>query len=322
MHEQRFPTSTRRMSFNDGWTFSAGRDVLEEMMGDKPVAREISLPHDAMRDNRSPNALSGALTAFHSTGSYHYSKEFDVPMEWADKVVVLEFEGVYRDARVFINNVLAGGHQYGYTGFTVNADAHLIFGATNTVVVEARTHLDARWYSGGGIYRPVFLHVLEPVHIELDGVEVTTPVVSTDFAMVEVVTTVVNTTRHTRTVRLETALSAPGGNDIASDSSPVTLLPGQRVRHHHRLPVTAPELWSVDSPALYSATTTLTDDGARIDQVSTGFGIRSLQLDSVHGLRINGEVVKLRGGAVHADNGPLGAATVDRASPSWVAISC
>jgi hypothetical protein len=310
----------RRQPFGDDWTFSLPRGVVAKMRGEQDVVEPVRLPHDAMRDSRSPDALSGPLTAYHVTASYRYEKKFFVPEGWRQKVVQLEFEGVYRDARVFVNDVLAAQHSNGYTGFTVPADAFLHFGEENTIVVEARTHLDGRWYTGGGIYRPVYLHVLDAVHIAPSGIAITTPEVDSDFAVVSVSTDVVNASRHTRTVELQTSIRGADGAQLTSNSTPVTLLPGQRVCQVHRLGLDHPALWDVDSPFLHTVLSTLVSDDTAIDEIETAFGIRTLRLDSAHGLRINGREVALRGGAIHHDNGPLGAATIDRAEERRVEI--
>ncbi|MBU8865651.1 sugar-binding domain-containing protein [Paenarthrobacter aromaticivorans] len=102
-------------------------------------------------------------------------KRFDFPVEWRSKTVLLDFEGVYRSATIFLNGARIAEHANGYTSFIVNLDTHLRYGAENTLTVEARAHLDSRWYTGGGIYRPVHLIVADPVHITLDGVTVRSP---------------------------------------------------------------------------------------------------------------------------------------------------
>ena len=99
------------------------------------------------------------------------------------------------------------------------------------------------------------------------------------------------------------------------------MLPGDASTARVRLSVAAPQLWHPDSPSLYSVTATLTElDGTTIDEETTSFGIRRLQLDPAHGLRINGQTVKLRGACVHHDNGPLGAATIGAAEDRRVRL--
>src|SRR6185503_11768575 len=148
--------------------------------------------------------------------------------------------------------------------------------------------------------------VADPVHVTLDGVRVTTADIDADRAVVAVATTVQNETRHTRTVRVDTRVLDPHGAVVASGSAPVTLLPGAVAVSRVRLAVTSPSLWSPDAPARYEVDTAVVDGAEVLDRETSRFGIRRLQLDPVHGLRINGRPVNLRGACIHHDNGPLG----------------
>ncbi|HEX7780499.1 MAG TPA: glycoside hydrolase family 2 TIM barrel-domain containing protein, partial [Vicinamibacterales bacterium] len=155
--------------------------------------------------------------------------------------------------------------------------------------------------------------VKELVHIALDGVKITTPDVDAERAVVAIATTVQNESINTQTVSVATEIRHANGGSVASDTAPVTLLPGESAVVRQRLYVDAPELWSVDRPYLYRAETVVRTQTAVLDQEQTRFGIRTLRLDPRHGLRINGETVKLRGACVHHDNGILGAAAIARA---------
>lgn len=299
-----------RLPFTDGWTVGPKLGAFESR-DDATAAVPVAIPHDALRYlPRSPDSPQGVHAGYLPGGVFEYAKSFDVPVEWRDKTVRIEFEGVYRDATVYINGDFAAHEPNGYAAFTVDADAFLRFGEANTITVEARVHKDSRWYTGGGIYRPVHLVVADPVHLVLDGSVVTTPDVDAERAIVAVQTRVRNATRHTRTLRLAWTVQDPSGTAVAQGSAPVTVLPGEEAVARARLQVAAPELWGPEAPALHALTVALDDqDGGRIDEDAVRFGIRTLQLDTVHGLRINGKTVALRGACVHHDNGPLGAIT-------------
>ena len=228
---------------------------------------------------------------------------------------------MYRDAVVFVNGEFAAHQANGYAAFAVTLDPFLRFGETNRITVEARAHKDSRWYTGAGIYRPVHLLVADPTHIALDGTRVTTPDIDDERAVVSVATTVDNAARHTATTRIAWSVAGPDGTEVAATSAPVTVLPGDSSTARVRLSVPDPRLWHPDSPDLYSVIATLSDlDGTVIDEETTRFGIRRLQLDPKHGLRINGQTVKLRGACVHHDNGPLGAATIGAAEDRRVRL--
>ncbi|SDQ30935.1 glycoside hydrolase family 2 TIM barrel-domain containing protein [Microbacterium sp. cf332] len=299
-----------RTPLHDGWTVGPKLGPFESAAdGRGPVA--VALPHDALRDlPRSPDEQQGVHTGYTPGGVFEYVRLLDVPEEWRSRTVVLEFEGVYRDAVVFVDGAFAAHQANGYAGFSVVLDPFLRFGAVNRISVEARAHRDSRWYSGAGIYRPVHLVVADPVHIPLDGVTVDTPDVDDERAVVAVATTVANTTRHTVTTRVRWRVEAPDGTVAAEGESPVTVLPGERATARARLTVADPQRWDIDTPALHRVRSTLSsEDGAPLDEDVTTFGIRSLQLDPQHGLRLNGRSIDLRGACVHHDNGVLGAAT-------------
>ena len=310
-----------RRSFNDGWLAGHKAGPFDNSAGALPPARAVTLPYDIVRDlPRSADSAQGSHNGYFPGGHFEYAKTFDVPDEYRDKVVTIEFEGVYRDAMVFINGEFAGQRPNGYAGFTVAADPYLTYGQPNSITVEARSHRDTRWYTGAGIYRDVHLIVADPVHVTLDGVRVTTADIDADRAVVAVATTVQNETRHTRTVRVDTRVLDPHGAVVASGSAPVTLLPGAVAVSRVRLAVTSPALWSPDAPARYEVDTAVVDGAEVLDRETSRFGIRRLQLDPVHGLRINGRPVNLRGACIHHDNGPLGAATIARAEHRRVEI--
>lgn len=299
-----------REPFLDGWTVGPKLGAFETPTPES-APRPVRLPHDAARDlPRSADSDQGVHTGYVPGGVFEYAKSIDVPLAWRDKTVLLDFEGVYRDAVVFVNGDAVVHEPNGYNAFVAVLDPYLRYGEPNRITVEARAHRDSRWYSGAGIYRPVHLVVADPVHIPLDGTRVTTTDIDADRAVVHVATTVRNGTRHTRTPRLTWTVSAPDGSDVATGTAPVTVLPGTDAVARVRLAVDAPLLWSEASPAQYRVHTTLADDGgAVIDTDAAAFGIRRLQVDARRGLRINGETVKLRGACVHHDSGPLGAAT-------------
>lgn len=298
-----------RIPFHEGWTVARKLAAFESKESAAPPA-PVGIPHDALRDlPRSPDNDGGVHTGYIPGGAFTYSRRFDVPEEWADKTVLIEFEGVYRDATVHINGDFVAHEPNGYAAFTVEADAFLAFGETNTLTVDARAYRDSRWYTGAGIYRPVHLVVADPVHLALDGTTVVTDDIDAERAIVWLATRVRNTTRRTRTLRLTWEITTSLDDVVATGSAPVTVLPGEDAVARARLSVAEPELWGPDSPALHEVRLTLTDGDDVLDTDAVTFGIRRLQLDVVHGLRINGERVDLRGACVHHDNGPLGAVT-------------
>ncbi len=308
-----------RMPFNSDWTASPAVGFFESFAGGVPTPRDVHLPHDLLRhEDRSPAGTSH--TAYYPSATVQYIKRFAVADEQRNQRHVLEFDGVYRDAVVYVNGEHAGRCANGYTRFHVPIDAYLRYGKTNEVKVVARVHEDSRWYTGVGIHREVNVLTGPLLHIGADGVQVSTPDIEEDRAIVSVATTVNNESPSTRTVMTNTRLLDADGHQAAADRSPVTVLPGETEVLRQRLLVRGPLLWDVDAPHLYDAEVTLLENGLELDQDHVTFGIRRLQLDPERGLRVNGRTVKLRGACIHHDNGPLGSAAIRRAEQRRVEI--
>ncbi|MGC5170674.1 glycoside hydrolase family 2 TIM barrel-domain containing protein [Microbacterium sp. DT81.1] len=313
--------SVGRVLFNEGWGFRSKVTAFQELGGSSVSGwTPVHLPHDALiAQPRRADVPRGETNGYFPGGVFEYRKTYVASAEDAGRRVLLEFDGVYRDAAVYVNGNLAGQRAFGYSRFSVRIDPFLIFGAENEIRVECRTHLDSRWYAGAGIYRDVHLVVKNAGHIVPDAVRVTTPTVGTDGAVVDVAAAIENASPLTKTYRLDILIVDAGGAVAGAGSSPITLLPGTRATVRHRLFLDSPTLWSVEAPNLYDVLLTLRHDDRVVDEEATVVGIRSLQLDPRHGLRINGETVKLRGACIHLDNGPLGVVSMRAAEERKVA---
>lgn len=297
-----------RSLFNHGWTVRPKTSIFAQLGGQGEAAVAVTLPHDALISQERTSDGLGKSAYFPRSAAFEYSKEFEAPAEWAQKRVSLELEGAYRDAVVFLNGDYVGQRSYGYTAFVMPLDDHLRYGETNTVRVEVRAHDDSRWYTGAGITRGATLLVDELVHTAPFGVRVTTPDVDAERAAVEVCVDVVNSSTGLRTVTVDLDILDTRGAVVATGTAPVTVRAGGEELARIRSYVSEPALWSVDSPELYSARVRLRDGDATLEERMERFGIRTIRIDPQHGLRINGETVKLRGACIHHDNGPLGAA--------------
>ncbi|KND39648.1 glycoside hydrolase family 2 TIM barrel-domain containing protein [Streptomyces acidiscabies] len=313
------------MSFNEGWQARPKVNPFAELSGRTVPFLPVTVPHDAMIGQRR-TAPDGAATMEGGAGAYfpgvvvEYRKTFAVPEEFRGKRVLIEFEGVHRDAMVYVNGHYAGQRPFGYSHFFIDADRYLRFGEDNEIRVEARSHHDSRWYTGAGIYRDVWLHVGDVVRVTTDGLRVSTPDIDRERAVVEVATTVDNDSIAPRTVDVVTEIRDEAGTLVATDVAKLTVMPRESALARQRLYLRTPSLWSTDSPTLHTCDVTLKDANGEVDNAATDFGIRTLRLDPQHGLRLNGEVVKLRGACVHHDNGVLGAATFARAEERRVEI--
>ena len=141
-----------KQSFNRDWIAGPKQNAFASFSGAAPDTRPVTLPYDALRDQpRSADSGQGSHTAYYPGGLFEYTKTFDVPAEWRDKTVIVEFEGVYRDAMVYINGEFAAQRPNGYAGFAIKADPYLRYGAAEHASrSQARAHEDSRWYTGAG----------------------------------------------------------------------------------------------------------------------------------------------------------------------------
>ncbi|MBE5807435.1 MAG: glycoside hydrolase family 2 protein [Clostridiales bacterium] len=304
------------ISFNAGWTYSqfGGNNIFD------PTAQQmeripVTLPHDAtIHETRTADASGGTSKGYYPSRDYDYFKSFDVPEGWMDKRVFLRFEGVYMNARVFVNGDYAGGRANGYAEFAVPLNDFLRYGASNEIKVSVQTGEDSRWYAGAGLYREVSLFVADPLHIDMDGFVLDTLAADEQVASVQSKLTVVNDGVRTRAITVEIELKDADGNVACRDTQKLTMRALTAETIYARLYVKQPRLWSPDAPNLYTATAKLVEDGEIVDEdVIETFGLRVLTLDNVRGLAVNGKTVKLYGGCIHHDNGVIGAATIERA---------
>ncbi len=280
----------------------------------------MRLPHDAMIATER-SAAEGPGNAYFPGGTWEYQKHFTVPSDAQGRRMFVEFEGVYRDASVWVNGSFVVHHPYGYTGFTVAIDHLVRCGEDNEIRVEVQAQEDARWYSGAGIYRNVHLVVGDLVHFALDSLYVTTPEIDDEVAVVQVAAVLEHDGAVTMPTTIVTDIVDDRGAIVASETTPLTSFPRESAAVRQRVVVRNPRRWSVDDPTLYRCRVVARDaDGNEVDRDETAFGIRTLQLDATRGLQINSEVVKLRGACIHHDNGVIGAATVARADERRIEI--
>jgi beta-galactosidase len=258
----------------------------------------VTLPHDAMlhepRDPHAPNAQNGG---WFEGRDYEYLRHLTPGSEFAGKDVLLEFEGVYHLAEVWVNGEKAAARPYGYTGFCVDVTRLLRLGEDNEVRVVARNadQPNSRWYSGAGIYRPVTLWVGERAHIAPDGIVVRTLGINPPRVEVEVDCV------GEGSVRVE--VTSPDSTDVlASGSAPV----GVGGKASVLLDIPDALTWNPDDPRLYRCRAVHSSADGTADEASVSFGIRTLEWGR-EGLLVNGERVILRGACVHHDNGVLGA---------------
>ena len=313
--------------FNASWKFSQS-----DMEGGETVNlndagwRTVELPHDRSIEDM-PNQLDSVIGPFskrsigrtatgHTVGGTGwYRKHFRLG-SMANKKYSIYFDGVYMNSDVWINGHHLGNHPYGYTPFYYDLTPFLKQNDENIIAVQVRNEgRNSRWYSGSGIYRHVSLISTTPVHVEPWGVFITTPAVSRNNSIVNVKTTIVNES-NVSSLKLITTIRDVKNKIVATAESPMNF--GKEIAQN--ITVKNPSLWSPESPYLYQAVTEIRQGNQILDRVVTNFGIRSIHFSAEKGFLLNGKSIELRGGCVHHDNGPLGAATIDRAEEKRVEL--
>lgn len=241
-------------------------------------------------NRRGPDAPGRSASGFYYGDTYRYRKDFELTEQQVEGSLLLEFEGVYRDARIIVNDTEIEAPPYGFIPFFVNLDG-LVQPGNNHIEVHASNadQPDCRWYSGAGIYRPVWLWEGNRAHIEPEGIRVTT--LSTDPAIICV----------------QTTTTGDGYIEVSiCDADETVVATGIGTDVQLRIPNA--NLWNDTYPYLYFCSVRLSQNGQTIDTARTPFGIRSLAWDE-SGLRVNGRETLLRGGCIHCDNGIIGAAS-------------
>jgi beta-galactosidase len=304
-----------KQSFDLDWEYSEASGMMAQFFAQW---QPVNLPHDAMIGKpRAASNPSGSHGGYFPGNVANYRKKFPVPEEWRGQSVHLEFEGVYMNAEVTVNRQLLRLQPYGYSSFVVDITPALAYGQENEVVVSANTTAqpNSRWYSGTGIYRHVWLRRGGDVHIQPWGVFVTTPVVDPAVSVVQVATELSSLSASHEGTILRTTILNGEGTKVAQTETPL-----QGFSVQQTLLVKDARLWSVDEPYLYTLLSEVLQGDAVVDTETTTFGIRSISVDAQNGFRLNGVPLKLKGGCIHHDHGPLGAASYDRAEERKVEL--
>jgi len=260
-------------------------------------------------------------TAYMVGGIGWYRKTFKTPellgagrAHGRSRHVELQFDGVYQNADVWINGAHLGFHPFGYTPFTFDITSYLNDSDANVVAVRVdNSGRTSRWYSGSGIYRHTWLTVTGAVRVPARGVQITTPVVDPSSSRADVAISIANLGSQSAQVGARVTVFDPRGRAIAtSHAAATTVQPSATGSVSAQLRIDRAQLWSPESPSLYTATVQLLVGHEVVDTVTTTFGIRSLRWDGTNGFQLNGKPIKVFGGCVHDTHGPLGAVGLDR----------
>lgn len=315
LHAQPQP---RVQDFDQNWKF---------FLGDEPAAREVeyndsrwrtlNLPHDWSIEGRfskdNPAGISGGALP---GGIGWYRKTFTVSAAAKGKQVYIDFDGIYRNSEVWINGHLLGKRPNGYISFEYELTPYLKFGQPNVIAVRADNadQPNARWYSGSGIYRNVWLVTTNKIAVDHWGTYVTTPEVSAERATVNIQVNLRNATGANQSVIIKSRIVNAVGKTVAAGGSANFKFVGKTGTVSQQIAIAKPNLWSVDRPYLYKVITEVVQNAQVLDTYITPLGIRYFDFDAYKGFSLNGKPLKLLGVCNHHDLGCLGAAFNVRAA--------
>jgi beta-galactosidase len=280
--------------------------------------REVDLPHDWAVE------LPFSASASHSHG-YHtigwkypetsigwYRKKFTVPASDSGRKLSIQFDGVHRNSRVWINGFYVGNEASGYASSVYDITDYLNYGGENTVAVRVDASVEEGWYyEGAGIYRHVWLNKTERLHVSQYGTFVTTEL-NGENAVLTVRTNIENQNAKSCAFTIEqTLIDASNQQVLVSKPENLTLNGNLQHTYFQKLNINKPTLWSLENPYLYKLKTCILAEGKIIDTYFTTVGIRTVRFDPDSGFYLNGKSVKIKGTNNHQDHAGVGTAIPD-----------
>ncbi|HEY8995398.1 MAG TPA: beta-galactosidase GalA, partial [Lacunisphaera sp.] len=331
-----------RLLMDAGWRFALGhpsdatRDfdhatayfsyVTKAGYGDGPAAaafddrawRRVDLPHDWAVEAPFSGSASHSHgykaigRAFPERSVGWYRRTFTIPAADLGRRISVEFDGVHRDSVVWVNGFYLGRQPSGGTSFRYDLTDYLNYGGENLIAVRADVTLEEGWYyEGAGIYRHVWLTKTAPLHVAPWGTFVSSEV-GGNAAQVKAATTITNASPAGATFDVEQSIIGPDGREVAQTAvRGLSLEAGASGEFPCTLQVTAPKLWSLESPALHRLITTIRAGGVVVDRYETTFGIRTIRFDPDQGFFLNGQHVLIKGTNNHQDHAGVGVALPD-----------
>jgi beta-galactosidase len=287
--------------------------------------RALALPHDwavelpFVNDDRTQGDANSRSHGYKPLGRRYpetsvgwYRRTFDIPESDRGRRIWIEFDGAMRDAILWVNGCVVGRNDNGYSSFRFDLSDVLNYGGANHIVVRVDASFGDGWfYEGAGIYRHVWLTKTDPVHLgRWDSVVRAS--VEQGAATLDLATVVENDGEHPAAVTIDWTILDPAGHIVArATSAPVTVAAGGSAECRTSARVTAAQLWSIETPNLYTAIVKVAGDGAVRDGERVTFGIRTLRYDADKGFFLNGVPTKIQGTCNHQDHAGVGAALPD-----------
>ncbi|HEY8689605.1 MAG TPA: glycoside hydrolase family 2 TIM barrel-domain containing protein [Chitinophagaceae bacterium] len=306
---------TRKIvSFDADWRFlKADNEGTEKISFDDSKWRKLDVPHDwsieGPYDRNNPTSRGGGYLP---AGIGWYRKTFSLDDSYNNKKVSIQFDGVMANSDVWINGFHLGKRPYGYISFVYDLTGHLNIGKgkTNVLAVRADNSIQpaSRYYTGAGIYRHVKMIATNPVHLDQWSVFITTSQATSQKAVVNVKSKVVNQSSKSADVIVEISILDASGKTVKTAESKQTIAAGKDVDVSQDIEVANPQLWYFDKPVLYKAVTKIHLANSIVDDEINPFGIRTAKFEAATGFWLNDKNIKLKGVCLHHDGGAVGAA--------------
>jgi beta-galactosidase len=302
-------------TLQNDWKFAKGQhDSASEITFDDAAWQTVSVPHDwAIGGAFIPDgdANTGKLPW---KGEGWYRKMLDIPTNYAEKRLFLLCDGIMAFPKIYVNGKLAGQWDYGYNSFFVDITDFVKVGAKNTLAIHADTRQhDSRWYPGAGIFRKIQLIAVNPIHVDVWGTQITTPILKPHYADVRVATSLSNLSKTKDSVTVKYRILTAENNVVAEGEAFEKMDAKAKKTSETTLTISNPRLWSVENPNLYTLETQIFQKNKRIDHVFSTFGVRKIEFTPDNGFFLNDKRVQLKGANLHHDLGLLGAAFNTRA---------
>jgi beta-galactosidase len=339
VYAQAKASAREKIEINQEWKFAlghatdAGQDYnhgtgyfsyfAKTGYGDGPAARDfddrpwrvLNLPHDWCVE------LPFAADGSHSHGYWAigrnypensvgwYRKHFMIAEKDLGKKISIEFDGVHRDAQVWVNGFYLGTQESGYASHVYDITDYLNYGGNNVIAVRVDVTMEEGWYyEGAGIVRSVWLLKTAPLHVARYGTFVTTEL-EKDKALVKTRTTIENELIEPAKFDIKESLQNGEGKVVASGlKRDLVVDPGAETVFYSGYAIENPELWSLEDPTLHKLITTVLQEGKIVDEYETTFGIRTVRFDPDSGFFLNGENIKILGTNLHQDHAGVGRA--------------
>lgn len=339
-----------RISIDKNWKFALGHStdpakdfghgtgyfsyLAKTGFGDGPASasfddrawRTVNIPHDwaveqGFDGNASPSHGSKTVgPRFPQNSTGWYRQHFFIPQTDLGRRIRVEFDGIQRDSRIFVNGFLVGEEMNGNVSQSYDVSAYLNYGGNNVIAVRADVLTEAGWYyEGAGIYRHAYLLKTDPVHVDQYGTAITTDVADNQ-ATIHIATTIVNQQEENAVEKLpavnitrtQTIVDEAGKVVVKVSEKTLPVSANESVNVQDSLVVKNPVLWTLEKPYLYKLITKLEDaNGKLLDSYESSFGIRTIRFDANEGFFLNGKHIKLKGSNNHEDHAGVGVALPD-----------